>query len=256
MQSMKVMTLNLRVVSSKDGINRMENRTEKIKHLLIRESPDLIGFQEASKWVWDWLEQTLSDEYLLIGCGRESDYTGEGTPIAFRKKRFQLLGMECFWLSDTPMVPGSRYALSDQSRWPRVAVSCFLKERESGNLLTFLNTHTDNIGSASRTLAMHRLADALQNKPGKLLLTGDLNALPESDEIQLFLRETKERGLYDASDSTGGTFHGFGTLQEPRKIDYIFTDLRSVSCYAAEEHPDDGVFYSDHFAVCAELEWS
>ena len=253
MQSIRVMTFNLRLISSQDGINRMENRTGRVRELLRRESPDLIGFQEASGWMWEWLEHTLSPEYCFLGCGRNADRTGEGTPVAFRRSRFRLLGMECFWLSDTPALPGSRYEASDQSPCPRMAVSLLLQERESGELLTFVNTHTDHRGAASRRLAMQQLAVYLRQSCGHRILLGDLNAVPQSEEIGSFLERTADLEIRDVSAAVGPTFHGFGRAQPFRKIDYIFTDLHPLSCHAAVEHPSDGIYYSDHFAVCAEL---
>lgn len=45
---LKIMTFNLRVDSSGDGINRLFNRKDRILATIDNEKPDLIGFQEAS----------------------------------------------------------------------------------------------------------------------------------------------------------------------------------------------------------------
>lgn len=253
MADFRVLSFNLRVPSLHDGVNCMEKRRERVSDLLHRASPDLIGFQEVTGWVWTWLEETLGDEYCLLGCGREAGRTGEGTPIAFRKDRFRLLGLECFWLSDTPDVAGSRYAESDQSDCPRMAVRLLLQERKTGGLLTVINTHTDHRGQNARLLELRQLAKALQAGQGARLLMGDLNAIPESPELRDFLGQTSAFGVRDISADSGVTFHGYGKWETSRKIDYIFTDLVAETCRALAERPQNGLFYSDHFALSADL---
>lgn len=252
MAEFRVMTFNLRIPSERDGINEMQNRTGRILEVLREEAPDLIGFQEASGWVWDWLEGALAPDYCFLGCGRDADRGGEGTPVAFRRDRFRLYGLEHFWLSDTPELPGSRYADSDQSGCPRMATSVLLRERESGAFLTMVNAHTDHRGELARRLAMRQLADYLCAKPHNRILTGDLNAFPESVEVQSFLADTADQGIRDVSAASGSTFHGFSEAPKG-KIDYIMTDLPPRSCRAVKDHPVGGVYYSDHFAVVADL---
>lgn len=253
MGDLRVMSFNIRIPSARDGDNRMENRRDRVLALLYREAPDLIGFQEVTGWVWDWLENALGEDYCLLGCGREAGRTGEGTPIAFRKDRFRLLGTEYFWLSDTPQVAGSRYTQSDQSDCPRMAVRLLLQERRSGALLTVINTHTDHRGQNARRLELRQLAGALRAGEGGRLLLGDLNALPDSEEIREFLEQVSDLGMRDVSADSGVTFHGYGKWEESRKIDYILTDLASDGCRALAEKPQDGLFYSDHFALSASL---
>ena len=82
------------------------------------------------------------------------------------------------------------------------------------------------------------------------ILTGDLNAEPESEEIRM-LAST----LTDATARLGGTFHGFGrkTGDAAIKIDYILTSLPAdiSRAYAIEDQPADGVYISDHKPVVA-----
>lgn len=254
MADLRVMSFNIRVPSSRDGVNSIENRRARVSDLLHRAAPDLIGFQEVRDPIWDWLCETLGDDYCLLGCGREAGRTGEGTPIAFRKRRFRLIDAECFWLSDTPDVAGSRYAESDQSECPRMAVRLLLRERETKGLLTVVNTHTDHLGQNARLLELRQLAGTLRKSEGGRLLLGDLNALPDAPELREFLERTADLGIRDVSADSGVTFHGYGKWETSRKIDYILTDLVSHGCRALAEKPQDGLFYSDHFALLADLE--
>ncbi|MCM1441503.1 MAG: endonuclease/exonuclease/phosphatase family protein, partial [Roseburia sp.] len=229
-------------------------RKEKVKAMIKREAPDLIGFQEVHSWVWQWLEETLGDEYMIVGCGRNENYSGEGTPLAFRKSRFRMLHMDTFWLSDTPDVPGSRLTGCDQSKYPRMAVSVLLKDMETNELITFVNTHTDHTGVVARDLELKQVAAYLKGQKGRKIVTGDMNALPDASEITNFLKETEPFGMRDATADVGGTFHNFGRAASYSKIDYIFTDLPVLESHAVEDAPDAGVYYSDHLAVCSVIQ--
>lgn len=254
MNTVKVMSFNLRTATPEDGINCMENRAPRVQEVLRREAPDLIGFQEAYDWVWSWLDETLAGDYQVIGCGRNADCSGEGVPVAFRKSRFQMLGADCFWLSDTPHIPGSRYEHSDQSKCPRMAVSLLLRDRESGAMITFVNTHTDHVGATVRKLELRQVSEYLAERPGYKIVTGDMNAKPDSEEIACFSECVKPMNITDCTSLVGGTFHGYGHENPYWKIDYIFSDLPAAKSCAVPDTPVNGVYYSDHLAVCSVLQ--
>lgn len=255
MEPIKVMSFNIRVLNDKDGINCMKNREERVRAMLAKEDPDIIGFQEICGSVWDWLDATLSDRYTVVGCGRNADYAyeEEGTPIAFRRSRFRLIRMDTFWLSDTPEVPGSRLHGVHQSPCPRMAISLLLHDKTDGSLVTFINTHTDHTGAEVRCAELLQIADYMHGKPGCKILTGDMNATPDSREITEFLARVSPMHITDCTASVGGTFHGYGHENPYWKIDYIFTDLAATECFAVPDPHEDGIYYSDHLAICATL---
>ena len=217
------------------------------------EKPDLIGFQEARDATRAWLRDTLTD-YVVVGCGRLKDYRGESAPLAFRKDKFEMVSMDSFWLSSTPRIPESRYEGSDQSNCPRIATAVILKPLESDSLLLFVNTHTDHEGSVSRILASAQLVEYMSNKDLPCILTGDLNATPDTTEIKM-LSANKKFPLTDATAKVGGTFHGFGryTDENAEKIDYVFTNLETDvnRSYAVEDKHEGGIYISDHYPVVA-----
>jgi len=263
MSRIKVMSFNLRVEApSIDGINDLPNRKGRIMETIETESPDLIGFQEASDGTRNWIRDSLTD-YVVVGCGRYKDYRGEGAPLAFRKDKFELVSMETFWLSCTPKIPESRYEGSDQSGCPRIATAVVLKPHDSDELLLFLNTHTDHQGSVSRVLASAQLLEYASQQGLNTVIAGDFNAQPDSAEIKM-MTENKAFPLTDATAMLGGTYHGFGKLtsdaEDPKKravkIDYVFTNLptNADESYAVEDIPIDGIYISDHRPVVAFVE--
>ena len=256
MSNIKVMTFNLRVEASIDGINHLDNRKGKIMDTINTYQPDLIGFQEARDGTRAWLRDTLSD-YVVVGCGRYGEYRGESAPLAFRKDKFEMVSMDTFWLSSTPKIPASTYEGSDQSECPRIATAVVLKPIESNQLLLFINTHTDHLGSMSRTLASAQLLEYASQKGIATVITGDFNATPDTCEIKM-MTANKAFPMVDATALIGPTFHAFGKIpaEECVKIDYVFTNLPTDlnESYALSDQHVDGIYISDHCPVVAFVE--
>lgn len=251
----KVMTFNLRVRSKNDGENIFDNRQEKILGVIHRENPDIIGFQEATDVMNDWLKQEL-DDYYVLGHGRGKDYHGEGTPIAFRKDLFDLHSFHEEWLSFTPDVPASVLTGLDQSSCPRICVCAELVYKESGRPFAFFNMHTDHRGEQARVAECVLLAQKLGKTPYRFVVTGDFNALPDSASIQMLLANKETLGIVDATKHIKGSFHGFRGDVGEHKIDYIFTNMPTdpTASYAIPDDDACGCYYSDHNALCAFVE--
>jgi len=103
------------------------------------------------------------------------------------------------------------------------------------------------------------------------VVTGDLNAVPESDEVRLlegFLTEPAEPDLllvdawrYASPDDRGITWsrsnpHVAATGEPDSRIDYVLVGRGSARVTAARvvaDRPCDGVWASDHAAVVVDL---
>lgn len=251
---LKVMTFNLRLDVTSDGVNYFPNREHRVLETIHAEKPDLIGFQEASDYIRSFLKKELSEEYTVIGCGREKNYRGESCSIAFRKDCFELISFDTHFLSTSPTTPGSTYAGSDQSKCPRLYVHAELSHDQMEQPIHFFNTHLDHRGAQARTLGMAQILQHLSTVRGYSILTGDMNAHPDTECIGL-TAAMKEKTLKDATAQIERTFHNFGRADDKIiKIDYIFTDAEPKEAYAVEDVPVDGVYISDHYPVCAYLE--
>lgn len=248
---MKLVTFNIRCDYGQDGINDFCNRKQLIIDKIQKEQPDLICFQEVLPHVAVWLKEALTD-YYVIGCGRDEKLENEQMSIAYKKLKFNLLGLEVFWLSETPEVPGSRY--QDQSDCPRVCTQALFQNMETKGIFRLYNTHLDHIGSGARILGLGQILrkmkkDAASDKV-PAILAGDFNAVPDSQEMRL-LEEYPE--YIDLTSAMKGTFHDFGRQKE-EKIDYIIVEDR-FQLVTATIWTDscDGVYLSDHYPVCAEI---
>lgn len=246
----RIMSCNLRVDTPADGINCFDNRKERLRDAILEAAPDVIGFQEAREHMRDWLRENLT-EYTILGCGRKDDYMGEGIPVAYRTRDFELLSFETRWLSLTPNVPGSRYE-EDQSPCPRIYHVVRLVKKGMDKPLCVINVHTDHRGSQARVLGVRQMLAECQCYAGEnIAITGDFNALPKAPEICMMTEECGVLGLQDASVGLEGTFHGYGKTSE--KIDYIFTNRAYAN--STRLHPvfEDGIYLSDHDPIFTDL---
>ncbi len=253
MAEITVFTYNLRTDVLSDGKNAFPNRRELIKSRFPGYHPDLVGFQEVQPHMREWLIGSFP-EYELCGLGREKDLQGEGTPILFRKDRFELFSQDTFWLSDTPRVPGSRFS-TDQSICPRICTCVTLRHRETGRLFRHYNTHLDHEGAFAQvqgmSLILHRMAEdfALWKLP--VILTGDFNVFPDSPVCRSVLNFSGcGAPLIDVTAGITYTFHNFEPEKVRQKIDYIFTNLSCdpVRSFTAEDE-ENGRYLSDHYPV-------
>lgn len=247
--NIRVMTFNIRYDTEGDGINAFAGRKEFIREFLLREKPDVIGFQEALPHVRDFLRDALTG-YTVLGAGRRADYSDEGVPVAYRNDKFDLLSYETFWLSDTPDKPGSFYTI-DQSPCPRLTVMATLIDRESGKPFVFANTHLDHYGEFARVCGASLTIGKIVEKGLPFLLTGDFNATPDSKAIQTIKNVKGVKELTAGVPKSFATYHGYGKITKNCKIDYIFSNGRAVkdSLVIHTDKRADGVYLSDHYPI-------
>lgn len=249
---MKLVTFNIRCDYDQDGINSFKFRKPMIIDKIKKEDPDIICFQEVLPHVAIWLKETLQD-YYVIGCGRDKNLEDEQNSIAYKKTRFNLMGMEVFWLSKTPSVPGSRY--ENQSECPRICTEALFQDLETKEIFRIYNTHLDHIGSEARKLGLGQILEDYEQMESltkiPTIITGDFNALPDSPEMELLKKYPK---LIDFTAKISGTFHDYGQLVEAEKIDYIIaSDNYQCSSVTVWDDCENGIYLSDHYPVCVEI---
>jgi Metal-dependent hydrolase len=256
--TIKVVTYNIRYDTTEDGKNAFAgNRAQFVKQWLSKFDADLFGFQEVLPHVKEWLVQNMPD-FQIVGSGRNADFKGECTCIAFKKSTFDLFSLETFWLSDTPTIPGSRFP-TDQSLCPRVCTCATLIHKQSGKVFYHYNTHLDNSGELARCCGASMIVQKIDRDKkvfdGKYILTGDFNAFPDSAVLQTFLAYDKEN-VTDTTCLVDHTFHDYERQPNYPRIDYIITDGKTdpKKTFVIKDHTEDGIYLSDHYPVCAFVE--
>ena len=257
---LKIATFNIRTLYSHpiDGANSFIHRAGQILETVRQKAPHVICFQEISPQIREFLDRYLND-YHLVGHGRLADYSGEGLCVAYRKDTMTLLGLENFWLSPTPHVPGSRYEI--QSEYPRLCNCVLLKHRDMAQPVKLFNVHLDHESDQARILGIQQILEKVDREqihsPFPTFILGDFNARPHSETVR-YCKEYESYPITDLTADSGTTFHNFGKKDDYCKIDYIFADRQTAQRpYTFEKWEDcqHGIYLSDHYPLCCEIEF-
>lgn len=256
---LKIVSYNLRSVWNGDGANAFPNRAGGILEKIREEKPDVICFQEGIELSIAFLRRHLKPDYDIIYNQRDADFGGEGLAVAVRTETVTLLGVDFFWLSETPYEPGSRYAI--QSNCPRICQCLLFKKNDTKQLFRVYNNHLDHISDSARILGIKQVMERVAQDSTKFgtvpgFILGDFNAEPGSETIE-YCDNYKPYPIKDLTAGMEGTFHDFGRLEQPVKIDFIYTDAKTAEKpYTVTRWMDErcGVYLSDHYPVCLEIE--
>jgi endonuclease/exonuclease/phosphatase family metal-dependent hydrolase len=251
-----VMTYNIRrrMRQNAPGSPDLWSRRQPLlRTVLLRESPTLLGTQEALPDQALFVSAVLGPNYKRIGYGRNANGTGEGCPLFYDSRRLQLLSWQQLALSDTPDAPGSH---SWGNMIPRVAVSARFVDRETGSTLRVINTHFDHISRRARLKSAQQLAALAASSDEPVVVMGDMNTDVGSDPFEALAGEGAP--LLDAWTASSerrtppwGTFSNYRPPKTDRKrIDWILTSPTIDVCEAAiNASRVDGAAASDHEAV-------
>jgi endonuclease/exonuclease/phosphatase family metal-dependent hydrolase len=252
----KIMSFNIRYDNPNDGQNWWDLRKGEVIELLKYYHPDFLGIQEVLPNQLDFIAENL-DTYHFIGYGRDGlDTNSEGAPIFYNSAKYQLLGKEQFWLSETPeeISRGWDAALN------RIVVYGIFRNKATNQTIHVFNTHFDHMGENARLKSAELLVDFIRKNhlaDKKVVLMGDFNILPSESPIKLLEQEFEDSYRIENIPVYGpiGTFSGFDTIKTvTKRIDYIFTkniDIKSYRCI--DDRRKNNLYPSDHFPIIIEM---
>lgn len=256
---LNVMTFNIRYNNAGDSLDAWPNRKDKMASEVLFHKVDILGVQEALSGQINDLQNELKD-YSYTGVGRDDGKTeGEYSAIFYNNKRLELARSSTFWLSQTPTVPGKK---GWDAVCARIITWAEMKDKQTNKRFFVFNTHFDHMGKTARKESALLLLHAVDSIAGqqKALITGDFNAHPDDEPIQIILNKNDRLHLTDTKTTSQkphygptGTFNAFGPKEtSDQPIDYIFFN-RGVEVleHATISQSWMGRFASDHFAVMA-----
>ncbi|MFZ0391823.1 MAG: endonuclease/exonuclease/phosphatase family protein [Calditrichia bacterium] len=261
---LRVMTFNIRYATEADGENAWSRRKEMAAAMLNRHRADISGLQEAQYSQIEDLQKRLP-EYDWFGVGRADGKTGgEFSPVFYRRDRLKLLEHHTFWLSATPQKPGSA---GWDAAFPRIVTWGKFRDKFVGTIFYFFNTHFDHAGAEARRMSagllLKKIGEIAAGQP--VIVSGDFNAVEGSPPYQIITAAPDSisggihlKDAYYASrippEGPLWTFHGFDTVKERPRIDYIFIN-RYIQVLRHQILPDrqKGLYPSDHLPVMAEV---
>jgi endonuclease/exonuclease/phosphatase family metal-dependent hydrolase len=260
MQNMiKIMSFNIRYGLADDGENHWNKRKSLALARIQAFGPDLLGLQECRDDAQaDFIRSNLPDYHFLgYHRGGPGDTTLEMAPLLFRRAAFDLLESGCFWLSETPNIPGS---MSWDAAYPRTVTWARLACQSSGAMFFYINTHFDYEPAAiegnARCLEnwLHQIAPQTP-----LIISGDFNADKESQAYRLLTGDARLMDAFRQAnpiEADEATFHAFGQQEEFASLDWILLSEHFRVLDAQIDRTHEGtLFPSDHYPVTAVLTW-
>jgi dephospho-CoA kinase len=259
-QKINAITFNIRMDTQSDGINQWANRSKHCAELIQYHQADFIGMQEAFIHQIKDLAQNLP-AYAWFGKGRDDGKeSGEFSPLFYNKKKFTLLRENTFWLSDSCDKVGFGWDAACR----RVVTWGEFQAKSTGKKFFVFNTHFDHLGKIARResskLVLRKITEIAGKNP--VIMTGDFNATPDDEPIQILIDPSNPERLIDAEKISKkghygpySTFNAFKQEQVGKHIDYIFVK-NGPRCLQHSTHSEtwENRFPSDHFPVSAILE--
>lgn len=253
--AINVATYNLRLNIAVDGDNAWPNRKEHVKALIRYHEWDLFGTQEGLPDQIDDL--AVMGDFGYVGVGRDDGKrAGEFAAIFYRKNRFVVERNGDFWLSETPDVPSKGW---DGRCCNRLATWAILRDKKTKKRFFVISAHFDHEGVIARRNSAHLMVKKIRAIAGKLpvLCLGDFNDTPESEPLQIFLKDFSDARAISKTQPYGpdGTFNNFKLdAIMTRRIDYILVNSRiSVLKHATLTDSYAARWPSDHWPVVAKI---
>lgn len=258
---LRVMTFNIRLNTASDSLNAWPYRKDKVASQVLFHEVQLLGVQEALHDQVKDLEKRLP-AFRYVGGGRDDGKEkGEYSAIFYDTTRFSASASGTFWLSLTPEIPGSK---SWDAAITRIVTWARLTDLKNHVSFVAFNTHFDHMGKTARRESARLLLQKVRELAGTspVVVTGDFNAEPWDEPIQVILNPSDPLHLQDSKSLSvtthygpTGSFNNFSpaeTSQYP--IDYIFLHGPwKVLNHANISETWNGRYASDHFAVMSTL---
>ena len=263
--ALRVMTFNVRGSYHRDGENAWGRRAALNVRTILRQGPDLIGFQEFQDGNARFYARELTGYEHVPGHPYENRLPHAYNAIYWNPARLKMLDAGGFWLSETP----GRFSGSWETRQIRSANWVRFRPVSGGPEFLHLNTHLDHISDRARVEGSKLILEWLDGPEAggvPVLLTGDFNSEPSSNARRVFA----EAGFVDAHAVSGhgpfNTFHAFRGEsfrgRDPKRenrIDWVLLrdgsrgERWAVEGYSIVCEAEPPLYPSDHYPVISDL---
>ncbi|KAF6829100.1 endonuclease exonuclease phosphatase family protein [Colletotrichum plurivorum] len=228
-----------------------------------------ICIQEAQHQQLLDLQTELGPQWAHIGQGRaDGELDGEFSPVFCRRDHWDLQRTQTYWLSPTPDTPSSAWGATIN----RIVTVGLFHRKTSGERVVVMSTHLDHRSSEARAESakmLLRLARQWQEEASAehgfvpVFLGGDFNSRPDDEPHRILTTGSDAmadiKNLIPESRRYGNdiTYTTFGEA-EPTIIDYLFVlnpgRISFLNYAVLSNRFDDGIYYSDHRPVLADME--
>lgn len=248
---MKVVSFNIRCANDKDG-HSVAERAPRVKALIEKYDPDLIGFQEVVPRWMEHIPGDYSEHYEIFHKYRDTVTDIEGCTILYKKGKYECLDQGCFWYSDTPEIPSRGWCSWGHYRF---CLWIKLRDKETGAEFHFFNTHF-GFSDQCHIDSVRLIRDHIKQLGAKaVVLVGDFNMTQNGPGYRDMTQFMVDINKVTANDITL-TCHGYNADRTGIPIDFCFITpnaMKPISYHKMDER-FDGKFPSDHYGLCCEME--
>ncbi|MBE7016913.1 MAG: endonuclease/exonuclease/phosphatase family protein [Ruminococcaceae bacterium] len=248
----RVMSCNLRCLTPLDlGEKSWFNRSSLILEDIAAAAPDIVGFQEATKWQYGYMEDCL-EGYDSVITYRDKSLLSEGCPIFYRSELYELVDKGSFWLSETPEKMSKDWGAACY----RICSYVILAEKLSGERFVIFNTHLDHVSDEARIKGINVVLDKIAEFGGyPSVIMGDFNAEEGSETYKAATENFLDAACSLPEEDRRGTFQRWGEIEGGRRIDYFMISKTGfeIADYDVLSVNHGGVYASDHCPIVLEL---
>lgn len=249
---LRVMSCNLRCLSPTDfGKKSWFYRADLIIKNIEGEYPDIIGFQESTKYHYAYLCDTLKD-YDSVITYRDKAFLSEGCPVFYRADKYKLIDKGSFWLSETPEEMSKDWGAACY----RICSYVILETTDTKAQFVVFNTHLDHISDEARINGINVILDKIEQFGGlPSMIMGDFNAEEDSETYKSATENFLDAKYQTENTMKSCTYQNFGKALDRECIDYLMISKTgfSVNSYKVVTTTYDGVYPSDHFPLSVSL---
>lgn len=267
-ESHRVMSCNIRVALDEDETKGVgwSSRKEVCLKVIEHQQPDIIALQEVLKSQADDFRHHFSNYQLFGFDGPEMDahltgYHGIAkNPILFSSVRYELQTGGTYWLSETPLLAGSKSwetARARHANWVR------LRDKQTDKVFRVVNLHLDHVSEVAKIQqAKMVVEESAQYQPDfPQVLTGDFNTRYDSSVFDS-VRSSGWKETYETihgegeAGYTGHAFEGknYANGAKTGRIDFIWYRGNAQPSTASIVKDDiGGVYPSDHYFMSADI---
>lgn len=248
----RVMSCNLRCINPTDlGKKHWFYRADLVLNGIEKEYPGVIGFQEATKWQYKYLCDTLP-QYDSVITYRDNAFNSEGCPVFYRTDLYKLIEKGSFWLSETPDQMSKDWGAACY----RICSYVILEDISSAKQFVVFNTHLDHVSDKARINGIAVVLEKIKEF-GSLpsLIMGDFNCEEGSETYKVVTQNFLDAKYQTENTMTSCTYQNFGEALDRNCIDYFMISKEgiTVNSYKVLTDTYDGVYPSDHFQIFTSL---
>lgn len=262
---MNIMQFNIRYNADTDtGDNNWSVRKNAIKSMIEDRLPDVAGLNEARTAQRNDLKKLLP-AYTMLEVPNTGSSSGGNVTMIYRTDKFNLLGCQSFYLSDTPNKPSFTWDSTQKQYhaclWGHFQDKTTLKEfyvfATHYNLGTTIADLQARINSTNLILSRIESVTA-ENPEAPVFVVGDMNAsFAPGDSRSVGIQGYLDGGFRNARTSALSTdsvisFNGFSSdaRTEKSNIDFIFYKNATAMAFKTITDKYNGLtFISDHYPV-------